>query len=245
MRTGDRIDVALDCVVEEKDGRRVARVFVRLADAPPSEGGARPPAPHSGAQRNVVQRWLGVADDQTFMAAFAIDLGHVEAAADLRALAAGLLEIAEQAMPELVEETRTFRVSGRAPVAVPEDETPGRTLFIDADTITVQIVGSHPVQVEISGPAFVSRSHEPAGYRSAKYAAIRLGDRVVFSTMSWVAEVANWAARRPRLNQPMVEKLRACAADTSPNWDGRVVIYPPEAVGLVELIDAVPKLASA
>jgi hypothetical protein len=36
----------------------------------------------------------------------------------------------------------------------------------------------------------------------------------------------------------MVARLRGCAADTSPNWDGRVTIYPPEARELVALIDA-------
>lgn len=41
-----------------------------------------------------------------------------------------------------------------------------------------------------------------------------------------------------RLNEPMVAKLRRCAADTSPNWDGKVTIYPPEARELVALIDA-------
>lgn len=41
-----------------------------------------------------------------------------------------------------------------------------------------------------------------------------------------------------RLNEPMVAKLRRCAADTSSNWDGQVTIYPPEARELVALIDA-------
>ena len=40
-----------------------------------------------------------------------------------------------------------------------------------------------------------------------------------------------------RLNGPMVERLRRCAADTSSNWDGAVTIYPPDARGLVALID--------
>lgn len=78
MRTGDRVDVVLDCVVEELDGRQYARVFVRLVDAPTSEGGAQPPAAHDGARRNVAQRWVGVADNQTFSAAFAIDLGPAD-----------------------------------------------------------------------------------------------------------------------------------------------------------------------
>lgn len=39
------------------------------------------------------------------------------------------------------------------------------------------------------------------------------------------------------LNEPMVARLRACAADTSPNWDGAITVYPPEAAGLVTLID--------
>jgi hypothetical protein len=80
MRPGDRVDVTLDCVIEERDGRQVARVFVRLVDAPAGEGGKRPPAPHPGARRNVVQRWFGVSNDQTLTAAFAIDLGAVETA---------------------------------------------------------------------------------------------------------------------------------------------------------------------
>jgi hypothetical protein len=42
-----------------------------------------------------------------------------------------------------------------------------------------------------------------------------------------------------RLNGPMVARLRACAADTSPNWDGAVTVYPPEARDLVALIDDV------
>jgi hypothetical protein len=41
-----------------------------------------------------------------------------------------------------------------------------------------------------------------------------------------------------RLNVPMVNKLRRCAADTSSNWDGQITIYPPEARGLTALIDA-------
>lgn len=40
------------------------------------------------------------------------------------------------------------------------------------------------------------------------------------------------------LNQPMLTRLRKCAADTSPNWDGAVTLYPPETRGLVALIDA-------
>lgn len=40
------------------------------------------------------------------------------------------------------------------------------------------------------------------------------------------------------LNQPMVAKLRRCAADISSNWDGQINIYPPEARELVALIDA-------
>lgn len=43
----------------------------------------------------------------------------------------------------------------------------------------------------------------------------------------------------PRLNGPMVARLRGCAADTSSNWDGKITIYPPEARELVALIDAV------
>lgn len=46
------------------------------------------------------------------------------------------------------------------------------------------------------------------------------------------------APTRPRLNGPMVDRLRKCAADTSPNWDGKITIYPPEARELVALIDA-------
>lgn len=47
------------------------------------------------------------------------------------------------------------------------------------------------------------------------------------------------AATRPpiRLNGPMVERLRRCAADTSGNWGGQITVYPPEARQLVELID--------
>lgn len=41
-----------------------------------------------------------------------------------------------------------------------------------------------------------------------------------------------------RLNAPLVERLRACAADTSPDWAGRITIYPGEARLLVALIDA-------
>jgi hypothetical protein len=40
-----------------------------------------------------------------------------------------------------------------------------------------------------------------------------------------------------RLNGPMVDRLRKCAADTDPNWAGRITIYPPEARELVALID--------
>lgn len=40
-----------------------------------------------------------------------------------------------------------------------------------------------------------------------------------------------------RLNRPMVEKLRKCAADYSPDWSGKVTVYPMEARQLVQLID--------
>lgn len=40
------------------------------------------------------------------------------------------------------------------------------------------------------------------------------------------------------LNRPMVDRLRRCAADTTPNWDGAVTVYPLETRGLVALIDA-------
>lgn len=43
------------------------------------------------------------------------------------------------------------------------------------------------------------------------------------------------------LNGPMVARLRQCAADTSPNWDGKITIYPPEARELVALIDECPR----
>lgn len=45
-----------------------------------------------------------------------------------------------------------------------------------------------------------------------------------------------------RLNLPMLARLRRCAADASPNYDDAFTIYPPEAVGLVALIDAVDAL---
>ena len=41
------------------------------------------------------------------------------------------------------------------------------------------------------------------------------------------------------LNQPMLARLRQCAADTSDSWIGRVTVYPPEARPLVALLDAV------
>lgn len=41
-----------------------------------------------------------------------------------------------------------------------------------------------------------------------------------------------------RLNRPMLASLRACAADTSPNWDATATVYPPSARDLVALIDA-------
>lgn len=40
------------------------------------------------------------------------------------------------------------------------------------------------------------------------------------------------------LNRPMVARLRRCAADTTPNWDGQITIYPPEARDLLALIDS-------
>lgn len=49
------------------------------------------------------------------------------------------------------------------------------------------------------------------------------------------------AARR-HLNQPMLNRLRKCAADTSPNWDGRITIYPNEARQLIALADAADAL---
>lgn len=44
--------------------------------------------------------------------------------------------------------------------------------------------------------------------------------------------------RVQRLNVPMVARLRKCAADDSPNWDGKINIYPREARQLTALIDA-------
>lgn len=60
------------------------------------------------------------------------------------------------------------------------------------------------------------------------------------------AEQATTDARRAyeHLNRPMLDRLRKCAADTSPNWDGVVTVYPPETRGLVALIDAVGALAA-
>jgi hypothetical protein len=82
VKTGDHVSVVLDCVTEEIDGRLVARVFVRLVDAPPGGGRAPLPPELPGARRNVVNRWLGVADDQTGYAAFGIDCGPAPAADD-------------------------------------------------------------------------------------------------------------------------------------------------------------------
>lgn len=52
-----------------------------------------------------------------------------------------------------------------------------------------------------------------------------------------LAELDAERAKPTRLNGPMVARLRKCAADTSPNWDGKILIYPPEARQLVGLID--------
>jgi hypothetical protein len=76
--SGDRVDVVLDCVTDVRDGRVMARVFVRLIDAPAGEGGSLPPPVFPDGQRNVVSRWLGRADDQTGFAAFGIDCGPVD-----------------------------------------------------------------------------------------------------------------------------------------------------------------------
>lgn len=46
-------------------------------------------------------------------------------------------------------------------------------------------------------------------------------------------------ARVATLNTAMLDRLRRCAADTSPNWEGSITIYPPEARELVDLVDAV------
>jgi hypothetical protein len=64
-----------------------------------------------------------------------------------------------------------------------------------------------------------------AGHRAAVASAYRAGQAAVPSDLA------------RRLNGPMVARLRACAADTSPNWDGAVTVYPPEARELVALID--------
>ncbi len=47
---------------------------------------------------------------------------------------------------------------------------------------------------------------------------------------------------RTHLNGPMVARLRKCAAGTSPNWDEKITIYPPEARELIALIDEAPDL---
>lgn len=39
------------------------------------------------------------------------------------------------------------------------------------------------------------------------------------------------------MNGPMVDKLRHAATDTSPGWEGGVIIYAPEAQELIALID--------
>lgn len=41
------------------------------------------------------------------------------------------------------------------------------------------------------------------------------------------------------LNRPMVHRLRSCAADTSPNWEGETTVYPPETRNLVRLLDLI------
>lgn len=62
-------------------------------------------------------------------------------------------------------------------------------------------------------------------------------DMVTCHVCALLARLRGRANERPHLNQPMVAKLRVCAADASPNWDGRVTIYPPEAAGLIAFID--------
>lgn len=57
------------------------------------------------------------------------------------------------------------------------------------------------------------------------------------ASMSETTRLAAAVEQVRHLNRPMVNRLRACAADTSPNWDGAVTIYPPGARGLVALID--------
>jgi hypothetical protein len=39
------------------------------------------------------------------------------------------------------------------------------------------------------------------------------------------------------LNKPMLDRLHGCAADTSDDWQGKIVLYPPEARELVALVD--------
>lgn len=51
------------------------------------------------------------------------------------------------------------------------------------------------------------------------------------------AEVTIAPPALPRLNQPMLVRLRECAADTSSNWKRSFTMHPPESRGLVELID--------
>lgn len=78
VKHGDRVDVVLDCVTEQRDGRYVARVYVRHVDAPTSEGGTAPPAEFPGASRNVVEQFLGVPHNSTGIGAYAVDAGPVE-----------------------------------------------------------------------------------------------------------------------------------------------------------------------
>lgn len=59
----------------------------------------------------------------------------------------------------------------------------------------------------------------------------------------WDGGQAAVRAAAERLNGPMMQRLRACAADASPNWDGAVTVYPPAARGLVALVDSVLALA--
>lgn len=75
INPGDRINIVLDLLPEERDGRLYQVVHFRGAFAPGATN--IPPCP-SGARRNVIQHWYAVPNDQTVVGAFAIDTGPVE-----------------------------------------------------------------------------------------------------------------------------------------------------------------------
>jgi hypothetical protein len=106
------------------------------------------------------------------------------------------------------------------------------------DTLAEELIGA--VAVELQSLIHINQARYPSGRTAtSRQLAEEQAQRVVPALLSWLSERGQLVPGGVefRLNKPMVARLRRCAADTSPSWDGAVTIYPPEARDLIALID--------